>query len=214
MELSEQEKKLFGGSRSTGDRPPNLRHGKYLLMIDVWKLHRGYRNVLSDVHNFVVLRSEPIVVVEDGKERRDVPNEIGTRCGSTFKYDGPGAEMAPINSTRFLLALWGLQDGEISDDQKTEAWMRATNEDPKKYGNDQILDEHEKPTGIVIPAINPTRGMLVAAETNAIFTKKNGKWIVGINFIHIARPGEGDNAYQTAKQRWTEYEAKLKVLAA
>ncbi len=33
MELSEEEKKLFGGTKSTGDRPQNLdRHGKYLLM--------------------------------------------------------------------------------------------------------------------------------------------------------------------------------------
>jgi hypothetical protein len=206
MELSAEEKKLFGGSRSTGDRPPNIRHGKYLLMIDVWKLHRGYRNVLSDIHNFVVVKSEKITVMEDEKKREDVPNEVGTRCGATFKYDGNGAEMAPINSTRFLLALWGLQDGEIEDDAKTSAWMRATNEDPKKFAND-VIDG----TTITIPSVNPTRGMLIGAETNAIFTKKSSKWIVGVNFIHIARPGEGDNSYEAAAKRWAEYEAKLKA---
>ena len=211
MELSQEEKKLFGGSRSTGDRPPNIRHGKYLLMIDVWKLHRGFRNVLSDVHNFVVVRSEKLVVMEDDKKREDTPNEAGTRCGATFKYDGKGAVMAPINSTRFLLALWGVQDGEITDEDKTLAWERATNEDPKKFVNDQILDENAKPTGIVIPAINPTRGMLIGAETSPVFTKESKKWIVGINFLHIARPGVSENSYAAAAKRWQEYEAKLKA---
>ncbi len=212
MELSQSEKELFAKSRSTGDRPPNIRHGKYLLMVDKWYLLRGYRNVLSDVHNFIILRSEANLVIEQDehgnpRERRDVPNEVGSRCGVVFKQDGKSTEMAIINSTRFTLALLGMGDADISDEDKLAYWMRLTNDEPKKCLGERMED------GALIPATNPTRGMLIAAETTPILTKESKRWIVGINFIHVAMPGFGDNAYDVAARRWAEYEARLKVAA-
>lgn len=204
MELSEAEKRLFGQTQSMGDRPANFRHGKYLLMIDTWKLHRGYRGVLSDVHNFVILKSMPVTVMTD-TELTEKPNEAGTKAGATFKYDGAGAEMAPINSTRFLLALWGFSDGDLDQDSKTKVWLRSTNEDPKKF-----TGEKDEATGMVIPAINPMRGMIVGMETTPIFTKKSGRWITGLNWTHIARPGEGENSYEAAAKRWAEYEKSFR----
>jgi hypothetical protein len=205
MELSEAEKRLFGGAQSMGDRVPNFRHGKYLLMVDTWKLHRGYRGVLSDVHNFVVLKADAITIVTD-KETKEIPNEVGTKVGATFKYDGAGAEMAPINSTRFMLGLWGFADADLNQDSKTAVWLRSTNEDPAKF-----TGEKDEQTGYIIPPTNPMRGMLIGLETSPIFTKKTQRWITGLNWIHIARPGEGDNSYEAAAKRWAEYEAKFRA---
>lgn len=209
MELSQHEKELFGKSKTTGDRPPNLRHGKYLLMVDRWLLHRGYRNVLSDVHNFIVVKSEAILVMEDDKERKDTPNEVGTRVGVTFKYDGAGAEMAPINSTRFTLSMLGIGDNDIDETTKIQAWERMTNDDPKRF-----VGEKMDGTDIVIPSVNPCRGMLIAAETSPVLTAKNKKWIVGVSFIHVAAPGVGENSYTLAAKRWAEHETKIKAIAA
>lgn len=205
MELTAEEKAAFGKSRTTGDRPPNIRHGRYVLMIDKWFLLRGFRNVLSDIHNFIVVKAEPNTVVIDGKPVTDIPNEVGSRCGAAFKHEGNSLEMARINGTRFTLAVLGLNDAEISEDDKTEAWMRMTNDDPKKFVGEKVDG-----TDIVIPSINPCRGMIVAAETTPVVTKAE-KNIVGITWSNIAPAGEGVNGYVEAAKRWAEYESKLKV---
>lgn len=202
--MTQQEREQFTKSQSTGNRAPNMRHGRYTLMIDRWTLHRGYMNALSDIHNFIVMRAEPIVVRQDDKEIREEPNEVWSRTHATIKYAGPGAEMAGTNSTRFTLALLGLTDAQITADEKQAALERMTNDDPKLY-----VGETYEGTGAIIPATNPCRGMLIAAETSPIHTRK-GNWIVAINWIHIAPPGERENSYPAAAQRWAEYEARFK----
>ena len=102
-QMNAQEREQFSKAQSTGNRAPNMRHGRYVLMIDRWFLHRGYMNALSDIHNFIVMKAEPLVVRQDDKEIREEPNEVWSRTHATFKYAGAGVQMAPINSTRFLL---------------------------------------------------------------------------------------------------------------
>lgn len=202
MELSEAEKQLFASAQLTGARTPNFRHGKYLLMLDTWKLHRGYRGVLSDVHNFVVMKSSPVTVMQDGPVT-EIPNEVGTTAGAVYKYEGPGAEMASINSMRFLLTLFGLSERDIPPQDRVAAWQRATNEDPRQFQNDRLDG-----TDTIIPSVNPCRGMLIGMETTPILTKKSKTWIVGLNWRHIAPPGSGENSYEAAAQRWAEYQQK------
>jgi hypothetical protein len=212
MELSEEEKKLFGGTKSTGDRPQNLdRHGKYLLMIDTWKLFRG-RTALVDIHNFITMKSDKNPVTEDGKLREDIPHPAGSRVGCTFKWSNDDAgTMARQNSVKFLLAMFGINEAELSEQDKIEGMQRATNDDPKKYAEDFILGPDGKPTNMLIPSVNPCRGMLISADTTPVFTKTTKKWIVVVNFQHIAPPGAGDNSYEAAAARWAAYEAQLKA---
>lgn len=206
MGLRPEEKEAFGKTRAYGDRPPNVRHGKYLFMIENWRLFRGFGG-LSDVHTLIVAKSESIIVVEGDKVRNDIPNEVGSRCGVVFKWAGRSEVMARTNSDRFLLAMLGITDKDISDDDKVDVLERLTNDDP-------ALFQGERHGEAVIPSVNPCRGMLIAAETAPILTRETKQWIVGVNFAHVAPPGEGDNSYPAAAKRWAEYEAKVRAIAA
>lgn len=208
MELTAEEKSLFGKTQSTGDRPSNFSHGKYLLMVDVWKLFRG-RTALVDIHNFVVLKSERNPVKQDDKVLDEAPNATGTRVGATFKWSNDDAgTMARQNSVKFICSMFGVTDADLTEASKLEALMRGANEDPKKY-----VGETDDATGQPIPSVNPLRGAIIAADTTPVFTKTTKKWITVVNFIHIASPGTGENSYVEIAKRWQEYEARLKAAA-
>ena len=220
MELSQEEKSLFAKSKSTGDRPANVtQHGRYTFMLDTWKIFRG-RTALVDIHNFVVQQAQENVVMQDGVERLDKPHTVGSRVGAAMKFSNDDAgTMARQNATKFLLSLFNWRDEDLTEEQKISVWERGTNDDPKKFTDDYLTEVGPDGTEqrvvvdgqpVLIPATNPMRGMLIGCDTAPCFTKTSKKWIILLNWIHIAAPGEGVNSYAEAAKRWAAFEAKLK----
>ena len=98
----------------------------------------------------------------------------------------------------------GITDAQITEEEKNEALNRMANDEPKLFLNETYAE-----TGIGIPSVNPCRGMIIGAETSPVVTLK-GNWIVSPNWVHIAPPGERENAYDAAALRWAEYEKRFK----
>lgn len=169
----------------------NIRHGRYVLMLDKWEFRHGHKGI-SDIHEFIVVKSDKIVVMEDTRVEAE-PNAVDTRCSAVYNYDGAAKVMAPINTKRFLLGLLGKAD--VTEEEQSKYLMGYTNDDPKN--------------GLV----NPCRGMIIGCETYPIRTVA-GKWIIGTNWLHIAAPGQGDNALDAAKARYADYERRLTGFAA
>lgn len=192
----------FAETKSSGGGA-NIRHGRYVFMIDRWFVKEGFKGT-TDIHELVVVEAEKNVVFEDDRKVEVEPNPVGSKCSAAFSWDGgEAAKMGPVNSTQFLFALFGdLRDEDITPQQKMETFEECTNADPRKVfpsGHDQA--------GQPMP-VNPCRGMLIRCETYATLTKTTKKWIAALRWSCYDPAGHGANTFEAARNRWAEYEAR------
>lgn len=189
MEISEKLKAAMKKAATvnlSGNGVLIRQYGNYVFMVDKWFFKQGHKG-LSDIHELVTMKAEKVTVYEDEKKVEVDPHAVGSRVSAIFNYDGKGKDMAPINSMRFLLGLFGVNEADISDEDKEASLAQATGKD------------------------NPTQGMLIACEVYPAKTNA-GRWIAVCRWSCVDKPGEGQNAPDVVKKRWAEYEAKRKKL--
>ncbi len=168
----------------------NIRHGEYILMY--WKssydkMNSGY----CHINEFVVVSAKKIAVMEGDKPKDIEPNEPGTMCGYVINYDGKGKQSADGNSKALVLGLFGLNEGEVSQEDVGEALADLTADN------------------------QPAKGMLIKCTTYPKEVRSRpGNYITGLKWECVNKPGEGENAVEKAAARIAEHAATLTKKAA
>lgn len=159
----------------------NIRHGEYILMI----LRSTYEKMNSGqchINEFVVHESKKILVVEGEKTIDVEPNQPGSSCSYVINYDGKGKLSADGNSKAIVLGLFGMKEGEVDDALVSDTLGDFTDD------------------------AQPAKGMLVKCTTYPKEVRsKPGKFITGLNWECVAKPGEGVNSPEECAKRIEAY---------
>jgi len=153
-----------------------IQHGDY-----VWMIKRWFYQKIQDrciILEVIAIEARKKVVYEGDKKVEDEPNEVGSEASDVANFDGDGKLSAPGNARAPVLALFGFVEGSVKDDLVSGT-----------------LDE-------VVGEKQPAAGMLIGCSTfpKEIRSRK-GTYIVGRNWTHIAKPGQGVNAADNVRAR-------------
>ncbi len=167
----------------------NISHGKHILML-MKSTYERMNSGQCHINEFVVFESEGMRVTEGEKSYDVAAMTKGASCSYVINYDGKGKLSADGNSKALVLGLFGEKEGEIPDDKVSETLGDLTDD------------------------AQPAKGMLVRVETYPKEVRsKPGKYITGLNWSCVDKPGEGLNAPDEVTKRLTEH-AKVQATKA
>lgn len=159
----------------------NIRHGEYVLMI----MRSTYEKMNSGqchINEFAVHSAKKVSVAEGDRQVDVEPNPLGSSCSYVINYDGKGKLSADGNSKALVLGLFGMKEGEMDD-----ALVADTLGD--------FTDDKQ-----------PAKGMLVKCTTYPKEVRSNpGKFITGLNWECVAKPGEGLNSPEECAKRLEDF---------
>jgi len=168
----------------------NIRHGEYILMF--WK--SSYEKMFTGmchINEFVVAAAKKIAVQEGDTSKDIEPNSPGTTCSYVINYDGKGKQSADGNSKALVIGLFGLVEGENSDEEVSETLGDLTADN------------------------QPARGMLIKVSTYPKEVRSRpGNFITGLKWECVDKPGQGENTPEKCAERIAEYETSLTAKAA
>ncbi len=168
----------------------NIRHGEYVFMI-MKSTYEKMNSGQCHINEFVVYESKKQIVVEGEKTVDVEPNPVGSQCSYVINYDGKGKLSADGNSKAIVLGLFGMTEGEVDDSLVSDTLGDFTDD------------------------AQPAKGMLVKCTTYPKEVRsKPGKYITGLNWSCVDKPGEGVNSPEACAVRLAEYEKHMKKDAA
>lgn len=206
--------KTFGSS-------DNIRCGKYrglIKRIFAEKVETGRfafceMKVVSSSPNPQIVPTGAIVGTQfdDGLK----PNLVGSDFAMKVNFDGPGAKSAPANVRKFILGLFGLKEGEVSEKDVNETWTDFARTKDLHVGDIEKLDANNQPVyAKVAKQANPGCGMLVDITASMKEKKKTRdvkdlppekrEYVTILKWECVARPGTGENAPEPVAKRRAE----------
>jgi hypothetical protein len=164
------------GKARVGGGGNYIQHGDYILMIDKWFYQKIQDRCI--ILECVVIESRKKIVYEGNTKVEQDPNAPGSSCSSTANFDGDAKLSAPANSRAPVLGLYGLKENSVPDEQIKQALAKATSDG------------------------QPMHGMLIAVSTFPKEIRSNkGKYITGLEWSCVAKPGTGINSPELAQAR-------------
>ena len=143
------------------------------------------------------------------------PNRVGTDCAMKVNFDGPGAKSAGGNVKEFVLGLFGMTQGDTSDDDANRTWKDLSRQKDLHVGDAEAIDPATNRPILATKAkrANPGCGMVIACTASMKEKKKTKllapeqkEYITKLVWECVAKPGIGENSLEAIAKRRADIE--------